>query len=642
MVAAFAVAVTLVSVLDPFERGAAIQTRAVDSTSPTVEIVGHGWGHGRGLSQYGALGYATDEGWSRDQILDHYYSNTSSGTVGSSHTPNPGGLRVELLFMSGRQTTVSLSQGTIELVASDGTVVETSGVNANTVRLVPNGSELSAQFGSGCNGPWENPSPLGSSSIRVRAQSEGDAQSNLLQVCGPSYSVWYDGDIVSTISDGRQRTTNVVTVDQYLRGVVPNEVPASWPSTVLEVQAIAARSYVLAGDHRFSPVADTCDTTRCQVYDGRYTTKGGWRRSTHPSTDDAVAATSGMVRKFSDGKVARTEFSSSTGGYTAGGDFPAVPDDGDGVDQNPNSTWTVTVGLSSVEGKYGLGPIREIAILERNGLGQDGGRVLRAEYRFENGSAAVSGNDVRRELGLKSDWFTPGPIQRGDQSSDPDDQFGETDSGEEDGEPSEPLPTVGEEFVIRTYDRLQGREPTAGELSQWSEKAKTRDGKRSLAIELVNTDYFAGVLIDDLYQSSLGRTSDDLGRTYWVDTMKAGFAYEQVGVYFYGSEEYFGRVGRSNDRFVVSLYQNILGREPDAEGRRYWNDALEGSADNVVVAESFYRSVESRRDRSRRLYWRVLDRSPTAEQVEGLASRLLEVDDLMLAAEIAASEGING
>lgn len=618
--------------------------RAAVSAPPQVEIVGHGWGHGRGLSQYGALGYAKDQGWSREQILGHYYSNTSAGSVPASSTPDPDRLRVELLYMSGRQTTVSLGDGAIELVASDGSVVATSGANTNTVTLIAKGSEITARFGSGCDGPWERALDLGSASIRVRARTEGTAQANLLQVCGPSFSVWYDGDIVSTISNSQQRTTNIVTVDQYLRGVVPNEVPASWPATVLEVQAIAARSYVLAGDQRFSPVADTCDTTRCQVYDGRFTTRGGWRRSTQSTTDDAVKATSGMVRTLSDGKIARTEFSSSSGGYTAGGDFPAVPDDGDAVADNPNSTWTTTVNLSSIEKQHDLGRIAELAIVERNRLGRDGGRVLRAEYRFERGTVEVSGDDFRRAFGLKSNWFTPGPVMRGGVATDT-----ETVSGGETSEDVDVSDTgkdadtgTGQEFVKRTFERLQGREPTASELDQWSTKAETRTGKRELATELVDTEYFAGVLIDDLYETALARSSDDSGRAYWIQTMKDGFAYEQVGVHFYGSDEYFTRMQRSEDRFVVSLYRNILGREPDAEGRRYWNETLAQDAGNVVVAESFYRSVESRRDRSRRLYERVLDQNPNAEQVEALASRLLEIDDLALAAEIAVSEGADG
>jgi len=44
---------------------------------------GHGFGHGRGMGQYGAYGYAVDSGWSGDQILDHFFGGTRSGNVGN-------------------------------------------------------------------------------------------------------------------------------------------------------------------------------------------------------------------------------------------------------------------------------------------------------------------------------------------------------------------------------------------------------------------------------------------------------------------------------------------------------------------------------------------------------------------------------
>lgn len=48
-----------------------------------VVVVGHGWGHGRGMGQYGAYGYAVDQGWSSAQILSHYYGGTKAGSIGN-------------------------------------------------------------------------------------------------------------------------------------------------------------------------------------------------------------------------------------------------------------------------------------------------------------------------------------------------------------------------------------------------------------------------------------------------------------------------------------------------------------------------------------------------------------------------------
>ena len=78
-------------------------------------------------------------------------------------------------------------------------------------------------------------------------------------------------------------------------------MPATWSPAALRAQAVAARSYAMAGDNRHTPYADTCDTTLCQVYKGHAYVDGGGRRRrsmTSPTTDAAIAATAGVVRAF--------------------------------------------------------------------------------------------------------------------------------------------------------------------------------------------------------------------------------------------------------------------------------------------------------------------------------------------------------
>ena len=62
---------------------------------------------------------------------------------------------------------------------------------------------------------------------------------------------------------------NHVAIDQYLRGVVPAEMPSSWPAEALKAQAIAARSYALYRIHPTTGTFDLYDDTRSQVYRGR-------------------------------------------------------------------------------------------------------------------------------------------------------------------------------------------------------------------------------------------------------------------------------------------------------------------------------------------------------------------------------------
>ena len=90
---------------------------------PAVVIDGRGWGHGRGMSQYGALGYAINFGWSSAQILDHYYGGTTAGLAPIPGVVDPRQVRVDLVYMKDRATSVAIDSGALHLMASDGTTL---------------------------------------------------------------------------------------------------------------------------------------------------------------------------------------------------------------------------------------------------------------------------------------------------------------------------------------------------------------------------------------------------------------------------------------------------------------------------------------------------------------------------------------
>ncbi len=577
-----------------------------------IEFAGRGWGHGRGLGQYGALGYA-QQGWSAAQILDHFYSNTTVGSVPAGAPVDPDAIRVELRNMIGLSTTVGLENGSILVKAIDGTELQRV---TGAVRLRRDGDGYRVETAASCAGPWTETGRLGSqATLHLTADSTAPDAAGLLHTCGPTGRTWYRGELRAVHADGQPRTVNVVPVAGYLAGVVPNEVPASWPEAALEAQAVAARSYALAGDTRQQPYADTCDTVRCQVYDGVFTERGGgFRAATHARTDAAIAATSGIVRITGAGAVARTEFSSSTGGYTAGGAFPAVVDGGDSVAANPNHTWRAAVPIATLESRYDRGRLLAFNVTERNGLGADGGRVLRVSLEFERGTVTESGDAIRQILGLKSNWFTPVGAFTNDTRS-----------------------TVEGKYIDWAHRTLGGRDATGADLDRWYHTIVAGD-RRAMTGALVVSDHFVGELLDDLYETALGRGPDDTGRTYWIDEVRQGLKLQQAGVLFYGSQEYYDRSGGTDASFVGALYRDILHREPDAGGQRYWQDRLaDGSARFDDVAAGFYSSLESRRDRATRLHERVRGPVVSAAVQDALADRLLRVDDLSLAAEIAAS-----
>src|SRR4029077_5643512 len=97
---------------------------------------------------------------------------------------------------------------------------------------------------------------------------------------------------------------------------------------------------------------------------------------------------------------------SSTGGYTAGGVFPAVPDDGDSIAAKPNANWVASVGGDAVSKAYPqLGSLVSISVVARNGFGPFGGRVTKITLAGTTSTVTLSGNDFRAAFGLKSDLF---------------------------------------------------------------------------------------------------------------------------------------------------------------------------------------------------------------------------------------------
>jgi peptidoglycan hydrolase-like amidase len=245
----------------------------------------------------------------------------------------------------------------------------------------------------------------------------------MLQVClGRTVGTrYYRGELIAIHSSGTIRTVNQVDTEALVRSVIAREMAPSWGDSgggkgmaALRAQAVAARSYVVAGDSRWGDLATTCDSTSCQVYEG-YGIRRPYEKRVikveDARTDTATAETTKKIRRFLDGRVARTEFSSSSGGYTAGGDFPAVPDAGDDTSINPNHDWSVTVGREALEDVYSfvvgrdLGDVQVVAVSSRNGLGSFGGRALTVRTLFDGGDITVTGDEFRRMFGLKSNWF---------------------------------------------------------------------------------------------------------------------------------------------------------------------------------------------------------------------------------------------
>ena len=378
--------------------GVLVTAAPVASAYPadSVQFDGHGWGHGRGQGQYGTLGYSTLDGWTYSQIVEHYYGGTTTGTKADG----PVTVRLtefdnkDMLVKSGAPFTV----GGTPFAAGE----------AALVHHTSSGYDVSKS--TSCSGPWTKVTSLtGTAQPEATTAYVGDDVLQMLRACVSTGAVRsYRGSLKMVASGTSTWVVNTLPREQYLRGVVPRESPASWGDVgggkgieALKAQAVAARSYAWAENR--SALFKTCDTISCQVYLGAG--RDGVRIEDSRS-DAAVLATVTEVRLNPAGVPSRTEFSSSTGGYTAGGNFTAVPDAGDSISSNPNHDWSLTVPVTKIQQAFPeIGTLQDIKVLSRNGLGQDGGRAKSVQITGTSSTVTVTGDSLRSKLGLKSDWF---------------------------------------------------------------------------------------------------------------------------------------------------------------------------------------------------------------------------------------------
>ncbi len=366
-----------------------------------VEVRGHGWGHGRGMGQYGAIGYATIYGWSSAQILDHFYGGTRAGTVAEDRPANPP-FSVELFKERGEWPWVTAANG-IDVTLPGGAVR-----SANAWYAVPVGAATWDLYaGTTCAGAGSSAASVANRVATVTGQVRFAPRTDTTVPFAPKEAmtqtcrtgVHYRGDLRAVEFNGGPDTINVLPLESYLWGSVPRELSASSPVEALKAQAVAARSYALS--RTLNNIFAGCDTA-C----GLYQAYEGADIEAVASTG-AVMATAGVVRRTTaNGRIAPTEYSSSTGGWTVGGTFPAVEDLGDVA--SPRHEWNASVPVSAIEARYARGTLESITVDQRDGIGAMGGRVISMTLRFSGGAATISGDDFKNAFmaqGVFSRWF---------------------------------------------------------------------------------------------------------------------------------------------------------------------------------------------------------------------------------------------
>jgi stage II sporulation protein D len=348
---------------------AALVVAAPAAADGTFQVDGGGDGHGIGMSQYGAYGYAL-HGKSYRFILGHYYQHTKLGTTNANQI--------------------------IRVLLATGPASFSGATYAPHKRLNPNRTYSVQALADGTLRLYDQKGrKLGTFKAPLSVGGPGP-----LQLAGQgSYRGWLE---FRPAAGGGVQTVNALHLEDYVRGVVSYEMPASWAREALKTQAVAARTYA---------ITSTVNGNGYQLYrDTRSQMYGGVAAET-PSTDAAVAATRGQVVSYR-GRPAITYFGSSSGGHTESiedawpGSAPkpwlkGVSDPYDGVAHNPNHRWSHEMPVPSATAKLGSlvkGGLVGIAV-SKHGVSQ---RIVSAQVVGTRGRAPVTGPQLQGIFGLPS------------------------------------------------------------------------------------------------------------------------------------------------------------------------------------------------------------------------------------------------
>ena len=338
----------------------------------TLYIRGGGYGHGVGMSQYGAYGYAL-HGATYQQILVHYYTGTALGTSDPNQT-----VRV-LIGTRSAAFAGATHAGNRKL---------NPGVTYHVVALADGSLKLVNESTRKAVGKF--PAPL---------TATGPAPLSLAGVGTYRGALEFRPN-----GSGGVYSVNVVGLDDYVRGVIAAEMPSSWASAALEAQAVAARTYAITNDVA-GAFYNLYPDTRSQVY-------GGVGAET-PATDAAVDATAGQIVTYN-GAPAITYFFASSGGYTENDEdvFPGatadpwlrgVPDPYDGAGGNPYYRWTRRMSRAAATKRLRSvvkGKLVGIMVTEHGASP----RIITANVIGTRGTTPVTGGQLQRAFGLLSTW----------------------------------------------------------------------------------------------------------------------------------------------------------------------------------------------------------------------------------------------
>jgi stage II sporulation protein D len=360
-----------------------IAVSAAEASSQTsFTLTGRGWGHGIGMSQWGAYGLAK-HGSTYKEILKHYYTG-----IGFTTVKDPT-IRVRL--RSGLST-VRLSCASAFTASAGGTVV-----------TIPAGTTATTTYTGGKYHVAAGDQSWTLTGAVTFAPSKG--QLNLRTATDIGQTGRHRGTIRVVASGGSLMMINHVPLESYLRSVVPHEVSPSWPKESLKAQACAARAYAERARRDASGAWDLYCDVRSQAYCGV-----SWEDA---RSDAAIRETAGIVPSYRGAPIAAFYFSCS-GGYTENIELawetaavPYLKAVKDPYDSYATlHTWgplrRTSAQLTASLGSSVKGTLQAIYAVKRG----NSPRIVKAAIIGSSGTTYLHGSSLRVKLGLYSTWVT--------------------------------------------------------------------------------------------------------------------------------------------------------------------------------------------------------------------------------------------
>ena len=371
-------------------------TNASAVVPKTFVFTGSGYGHGVGLSQYGAKGQAL-EGKSAIEILNYYFPNAQVTPVEDTATISVN-IAHQVPALSLVIPTTDSATVTVD------TAVATSLPPDSVLNFAISGKVISGPGGSGKLWviKWSNPESIISVNVGKSKFLVNHGYIQLRAVSAPGIGF-------------RIEATNLLRLhDEYLYGIA--EVPSSWPTAALESQVIASRTYALM---RMNSIKKACD---CHVYNSKYDQAFvGYSKEGEPrygqfwkaAVDATAVDESHGLAITVDQLPVSVFFSSSTGGMTQrsvdvwGTDIPhlvSVPDPWS-IDPAVNrnyASWTKKVSQKVMAKAFGLADVIQIIIGERTATNS----VLKITGVSSDGiSKTLPVGTFKSAVKMPSSWF---------------------------------------------------------------------------------------------------------------------------------------------------------------------------------------------------------------------------------------------